>query len=227
MSSSEAEGAAVGLRLPITREVSLVVTLPPGAVDEPAESLPVIDVSRLPGATIALRRGFRSEGLELRAICVAAPSDRWAPGVEDLVLERASGLVRGALGGEVERFNLGALDRGGSGPSFAQRFEGAVRRSGEPWAMRGEHLLGFAGEARTAILCSVVCAEPGAQAKRCGALVDQVKPVGAWTIAPPPSLLIRAILFTAERPEIALAIAGALVLAIVALVLSRRPRPRW
>jgi hypothetical protein len=212
--------------LPVTAETSLRLSVPDDAVDEPAEQLPVIDVSRLPGAAIALRRGFHSAGEgELRALCVTAPSDRWAPGVEELVLERASGLARGALGGEVTRFDLGALDR--SGPRFTQRFEGSVLRGGAPWSVRGEHLLGFSGEARTAVLCSVVCVEPGAATKRCDARMESLRAEGAWTSAPPPSLAVRAILFTAERPALGVGMAGALALAIVALVLWRRPRPRW
>lgn len=214
--------------LAVTAETSLRLDLPDDAVDEPAEQLPVIDVSRLPGAAIVLRRGLHSAlegGAELRALCVTAPSDRWAPGVEELVLERASGLARGALGGELTRFDLGALDH--SGPRFTQRFEGSVLRGGAPWSVRGQHLLGFSGEARTAVLCSVVCVEPGAAAKRCDARMDSLRAEGAWTSAPPPSLSVRAILFTAERPALGVGMAGALALAIVALVLWRRPRPRW
>ncbi|MFO0760792.1 MAG: hypothetical protein U0359_30225 [Byssovorax sp.] len=212
--------------LPITAEASLHLAVPDGAIEEPEAAQPVIDVSRLPGAAIALRRGFQAkEGISMRALCVTAPSDRWAPGVEDLVLERATGLLRGALGGEVTRLDLGAIDR--SSPRFEQRFEGAVTRSGVPFAFQGRHLLGFTGERRTAVLCSVVCAEPGEKAVACTGLVAQQEAEGAWTSAPPPSLAIQAILFTAARPEVALGVAAALAFGVIALVLWRRPRPRW
>lgn len=214
--------------LPVTAETRLHLSVPDDATEVPTPRLPVIDVSRLPGAVIALRRGFHSAsegGSELTALCVSAPSDRWAPGVEELLLERASGLARGALGGEVTRFDVGAIDR--SGVRFEQRFEGAVERGGATHRVRGEHLLGFSGEAKTAVLCSVVCVEPGAAGMACAPRLEALRAEGAWTSAPPPSLLIEAILFTAERPEIGLGAAGALVISIVALVLWRRPKPRW
>jgi hypothetical protein len=212
--------------LAVTAETSLRLSVPEGAVDEPDAQLPVIDVSRLPGASIALRRGFAGgDGSSLRALCVTAPSERWAPGVEELVLERATGLLRGALGGELTRLDLGAIDR--SGLRFEQRLEGELTRAGATFGVRGKHLLGFAGEAKTAALCSVVCVEPGAAAKGCTARVDEFRAEGVWTSAPPPSLLVRGILFAADQPMVALGALGALALGIVALVLWRRPKPRW
>lgn len=220
------------MTLPVTPEVRLRLTLPEGAVAEPEADLPGIDVSSIPGAKVAVRRGYRGEGgVSVRAICASAPSDRWAPGVEELVLGRVNGIVHGALGGEVEGFE--ASDIRAEGPRFTQGFEARVARAdGQTLAARGRHTLGFAGEARSAVLCSVVCIEPSApgalgKQSRCAALIEASAPKGAFTEAPPPSLLIRAILLTAERPWASLGVAAAVALALIALVLARRPKPRW
>src|SRR5690242_12299378 len=133
---------------PVAGGVTLRLALPREASPLPAARLPFVDVSTLPGARVPLRLGFAgSDGVELYAICAAAPSDRWAPGVEDLVLGRASAIAQGALG-EVERFEAREITR--AGPRFEQRFEAVARRDGEPRAAVGKHLLGFAGEVREA-----------------------------------------------------------------------------
>jgi hypothetical protein len=90
-------------------------------------------------------------------------------------------------------------------------------------------LLGFAGEDRAALLCSVVCAEPAgssASKGRCADLIDAAMTEGAFTEAPPPSVLIRSILLAAERPRGAGIIGALLAALIVGVVLARRPRPR-
>ena len=136
----------------------------------------------------------------------------------------------GALGGAVERFD--AFEIAKVGQRFEQRFEATAALPGDARiSARGRHMLGFAGEAKGAVLCTVVCVEPAAPpgsaaTGHCAALVDAVAHEGAFTEAPPPSLLIRAILLAAERPEAALSIAAAVLLALVATVLARRPRPR-
>src|SRR3954468_23730402 len=94
--------------LAISAGASLHLRLPDGAIAEADSALPVIDLSALPGASLPVRAGFRGVGdgaPELRAICAKAPSNRWAPGVEELVLERATWIARGALGGDVERLD--------------------------------------------------------------------------------------------------------------------------
>ena len=186
--------------------------------------MPVVDVPPIPGAAIALRRGVAAEGgLELVAVCARAPSDRWAPGVEELVLARATGIARGALRGDIDRFDASAIVA--SGPRFEQPFDGALHRGTEPLAFRGRHLLGFTNQSREAVLCSVICTEPPSSSSRCTPVISSLEATGAWTSAPPPSLLIRAILGTAEHPAIALGIASALGLALVILIFARRPRP--
>ncbi|WP_235880353.1 hypothetical protein [Polyangium aurulentum] len=203
----------------------VTIPLPQDATEQPADALPRIEVGGLPGARVALRRGFEVEGgLVVRVACVEAPSDRWAPGVEELALGVASGLARGAVAKEV------ALERWDAAPivktdhRFEQRIEGAGVRRDVEVALRGRHLLGFAGEAREAVLCTVVCDEPSDGA-RCGALVDGTE-MSSLVEPPPPSALVKGILLAAERPREA-GLVGALVcLGVVSLILARRPRPR-
>lgn len=184
-----------------------------------------MDAPPVPGATIALRRGVSGEGgVELVAVCARAPSDRWAPGVEELVLGRATAIARGALRGEIDRFDALAITA--SGPRFEQPFEGTMRRGPAPLTFRGRHLLGFTSASREAVLCSVICSEPPAAASRCAPVIASVAATGAWTAAPPPSLAIRALLGAAERPAVALGVTGALGLVIVAVIFAQRPRPR-
>lgn len=211
--------------LEIAGGASLRVTLPGGAERVAEAALPVVDVSNLPGARVPIRAGFQADHEALWVVCAAAPSRGWAPGVEPIVMARASQIARSALGGEVTRFEAGDIAAGSAGIAFEQRFQAEARRAGAPMEARGRHLLGFAGEAHEAVICSMVCVEP-AGAGRCGGLVDRARAEGTWTGAPPPSLLVRAILGAAERPRAAGAIAGALLLALVALVIWRRPRPR-
>jgi hypothetical protein len=203
----------------------ITLPLPESATEQPADALPRIEVGGLPGARVALRRGFEAEGgLVVRLACVEAPSDRWAPGVEELALGMATHLARTAVAKEV------ALDRWDMAPivstnhRFEQRIEGAGQRRDVKVLLRGRHLLGFAGEAREAVLCTVVCDEPS-EGARCGALVDATE-LSSLVAPPPPSALVQGILFAAERPREA-GFAFALVcVGVVSLILARRPRPR-
>lgn len=207
----------------MTAGASLRLQLPAGAVAEPSEALPAVDVANLPGATVPVRAGYTGAGLSVRVVCATAPSRGWAPGVEGIVMARASQIAQGALGGAVTRF--AAEDTAAVGPRFEQRFTADVQRGGATLAVAGRHVLGFAGEARAAVVCSVVCAEAEGHAA-CGGLVAAATPEGAWTEAPPPSLLVRGILLAAEAPGAAAAIVGAVLVGAAALVIARRPRPR-
>lgn len=224
-------GADVDLAISPPGGASLRLRLPDGAVAEAAGDLPIVDLASLPGATVPVRIGFRAGGVTLRAVCATAPSNGWAPGVEALVLGRATQIARGALGGEVTRFEIGDTTAMGAGAGadagarFEQRFEASVRRGGAAATARGRHLLGFTGEGREGIVCTVVCVEAeGGHA--CDGLVDGATPAGRWTAAPPPSALVRGILLAADRPMTAAGALGAAMLALVALVVARRPRPR-
>lgn len=196
--------------------------LPEAAAAEPAEALPAIEVGNIPGAAVPVRAGFHSDHVTLRVVCATAPSRGWAPGIEDIVMGRASQIARSALGGEVTRFEGRAIVAAGG--RFEERFAARVTRGPDVLAVEGRHVLGFAGEAKAAVVCSVVCAEPAPRA--CAALVEAAAPVGAWTAPPDPSLVVRGILLAADHPAAAAAGMGAAVIAILALVIARRPRPR-
>ena len=49
--------------------VVLTLAAPAGVVEEPEASLPPLDVSAVPGARVALKRGMAGDGLVLRAAC--------------------------------------------------------------------------------------------------------------------------------------------------------------
>lgn len=182
-----------------------------------------LDLGGLPGARITAQGAWTGAGdVQLRGACIRAPSDRWAPGVEDLVLARATDLARGQLGLEVEAWFGGPIER--DGPRFTQRLEGSGRRAGAPFAALGKHVLGFVGDRRDATACSVVCVEP-AGGRRCRELVDSVEAVGSFVDAPPPSPWVRLVLASAEHPTAALVAAAALSLAVVGALLATRPRP--
>jgi hypothetical protein len=205
--------------------VALRLALPEGAREEPASALPVLDVSRLSGARVTASRGFRApvgEGargeLLVRAACVRAPSDGWAPGLEDLVLERATAIAARSVEAADLRWIAAPVAR--EGELVAQSLAAEGRASG---AMR--HFLGFAGEAPDAWVCSVACLEPS-PGDRCGALVRAAIAEGTLAPEPAPNLTVRAILLAAEHPGAAGGLVVAAIMGAVALLLARRPRPR-
>lgn len=219
MSSSAAElhGVAPGL--------ALRLALPAGARDVPEEALPAIDVSAIAGAVVTLRRGVEADGLSLRAVCATAPARHWATGLEELVLDRASWLVHGALGVTIARWEARPIRA--VSHRFEQPFEGAARAGERALSLHGRHVLGFAGSEHDAALCSVVCLEPAqAASPRCGALLAATEVEGAFVAPPEPDLLVRTIFLAAEQPIAVSAALGALAAAAVAVLLARRPRPR-
>jgi hypothetical protein len=220
MSSTGSE--LVPLRAGARGGAALSLALPEGAVRSPDEALPAVDLSNLPGGRLAARRAYRAGAEELRAICVAAPAGGWAPGIEEIVLGRATQLARDALGGDAR---LTAAEPLAANDGFAQRFVGTALRDGVPLAVQGRHWLGFAGEPREGILCTVVCTEPAPLAG-CDHLIAATAPEGAWLAPPPPNLLARTLLLAAERPSAAAAVFLAVALAVAALIIARRPRPR-
>ncbi len=211
--------------LPLTAGATLVLRLPEGAVRELDEDLPSLAVPSLPGARIVVRRGYRSPDLlTLRIACMAAPADGWAPGVEEIVLDRATQIARDTLGDGVLSLSAGERTHAGSG--FEQRFEG-VLGMGDTFTFRGRHWLGFAGDPREAIVCTAVCTEvQGLRSGACDGLVEAATTAGTWAEAPPPSLLVRTLLFAAEHPHGALAALVAFSLAAAAWIVAKRPRPR-
>jgi hypothetical protein len=203
--------------------------VPEGSREEAEAALPAIDVSGLAGAKVALRRGFvGQEGVSLRAGCVMGPSDKWAPGVEELVLDRATSMARRALEADITRLDVGPIQP--EGRLFTQLLHGQATRHEATVVIEGRHALGFAGEARDAVLCTVVCVAPVGRApalpSACEELARASSLEGALTEPPPPSVMIRLILASAERPLAAGVALSVLAVLAVAVILARRPRPR-
>jgi hypothetical protein len=217
--------------------VRFELEVPAGSREVPEGDLPAVNVAGLPGVSVALRRGFRifrdgargGDGGDEGSIfvgCVRGPSDKWAPGVEELVLARATSIARGSIGADLERLDARPIrvDK----LVIDQRLSGEGTRLTKPAVVEVRHLLVFAGEAREGVLCSVACVEPRGPGSisRCGDVVASASFEGALMEAPPPSLLVRLILAAAERPLHAGVLLAVLGLGLVALVLARRPRPR-
>ena len=219
MSSTASEIIGVG------SNASLTIPLPDGATREPDDALPTIDLSNLPGARLAARLGYASASMTVRVVCVAAPASGWAPGVEEIVLGRASQLAKEALGEGVTSFLVGERVALGGDERFEQSFQGLVRRRDANVAVRGRHWLGFAGEPREAIVCTAACIEPE-PARACDALIAGVAPTGAWLGAPPPNLLARTLLLAAGSPWHAMVAVAMLSIAVATLIIVKRPRPR-
>ncbi|HSO00434.1 MAG TPA: hypothetical protein VLS89_19215, partial [Candidatus Nanopelagicales bacterium] len=186
----EARSVAPGVALRLPRHAD--------AREEPEGALPAVDLSAIAGARVVVRLGLTGpEGVRVRALCAAAPADRWAPGAEELVLDRANALARPGAPGEVTRWDAGPIREliatAGAKGGFEQRFEGVARAGDGTLAVRGRHLLGFTDEP-AALLCTALCAEPAvdaAAAPRCDPVIHAVTLEGALAPPPPPGLLVR------------------------------------
>jgi len=233
--------------------VTMRLATPADAREEAEASLPSFDVSAVPGARVVVRRGFASDAMTVRAACVIAPSDRWAPGLEELVLGRATGVAQASVGVPVERWEAGSIVSAGA--RFEQRVIG--RTEGREVAAIA-HTLGFVGAEHEVLLCSLACASrgEGARAASAGGHTPDVararadatgSPRGAEGVTesagascenvlgssviegplagpPPPSLLVRAVLGSAERPYEAGGVVAALSVIVIAVLLVTRPR---
>jgi hypothetical protein len=177
------------------------VATPEGAAEIAPSRLPALDVSSLPGATLVAYRGVAvAPSVTVYGACVRGPSDRWVPGLE-----------------------VGALDE--SPPLRTQSFSGSGRDAEREVSLRGVHVLGFAGESKDVVVCSVACLEPR-DGGACDPLIASVTASGPFGDEPPPGLLARTLVLVAEHPSSALALLAGACAGGVALLLSRRPRPR-
>ena len=202
----------------------LQLVLPSGCRPERDEDLPALELPPV-RATVVARAGWVADGgLRLRAACVRAPSDRWAPGVEDLVLGSAGHYARSTSGADLEAWAAGPIEQRDG--AFSQLIEArGTSADGAPVVARGRHLLGFVDAARDAALCSLVCVEPPPGA-RCAKATEDARLSGELLPPPEPSAWIRAVIVSAEHPEAAAAGACLAFVAVAALVIARRPRPR-
>ncbi len=208
-------------RIDLGGGAALRFAVPDGAREEAIDALPAFDVSTVPGALVVARRGLSDGPVTLRVACAQAPSRGYAPGVEDLVIGRASVLAKAAVPG-LDRWD----DRPAAwvGDAYEQRIEGRVVGPTGVVAARARHVFGFVGEARDAVACSLVCAEPEGAA-RCDAIVGGAV-VEGFVAPPPPSLVVRAALLAADHPRGAGLAAAALAIGLIARILARRPRPQ-
>lgn len=204
---------------------TLRFVVPTSAQEAATETLPRFEVAGLPGARVALRRGFLDRaGANVHVACVEAPSDRWAPGMEEVVFGVANGVAHRAMS---QRFSIESWDAGSivsKDELFDQQLSGKARREQTPVKLVGRHVLGFEGPKKEVVLCSVMCDE-APQQDACATIVAGAALEGL-VAAPPPSLLVQAVFFAAEKPLDAAAIVGMLGAFVVGIVLAKRPRPK-
>lgn len=179
------------------------------------EPLPLgsLDVSRLPGARVVALVRFEQGATTIVAGCAAGPSDRFAPGLEPVLFDRATALAWSTLAVAPRD---AAIERE---RALARHYERRTVARSERGELVLEQLLAFAGPERELVLCSAACVGP-----RCSELSLELS--GELPEPPPPSALVRAIFFTAERPLPVLGALGGVLVALVALALWRRPYPR-
>jgi hypothetical protein len=195
----------------------VTVGVPNEARELERSELPQPDVSRLPGASIIALRGWDGGDAIVRAGCVRGPSSRFAPGIEEVLFEKATWLTLTRAGVEPASVRLLSSENGER--SFLRVLGG---RDGEK-ATHLEHLIVFAGDDRDVILCSALCRGPAAICEE-GTATLAIE--GSSAPLPRPSLLVQSALWAAGDPTTALGVvAGAAVLVIVVL-LWKRPYPR-
>jgi hypothetical protein len=182
------------------------------ATGDSALRTPAPDVSKLAGAKVVAWIEREDAGSHTIAGCIRGPSDRFAPGIEDVLFERATWLAQSSLG--VQPRELAATSQHATATGFDQVKTGKVDRG----AFIVAHVITFDGEARDLLLCSVACEGV------CDGVTLSVE--GEPPPVPPPNVLIRSFLWAAERPRFSLGALGALVLLVTAVILWRRPRPR-
>jgi len=213
----EARGADGGSRAAVVDATGFSITLgvPDGAVAVGAERLPAPDVSRIPGARLLSLQGWDAPAATVRAGCVGGPSGRYAPGIEEVLFEKATWMTLTRAG--IQPVGLGLTGSADTDRTFARTLEG---RDGAA-AVRIEHVMAFAGDDRDVIFCSALCRGDAAVCAGATLAVE-----GASAPPPRPSLVVRSALLAAEMP---MAFFGALLAAVavvVALILWRRPYPR-
>jgi hypothetical protein len=172
------------------------------------------DVSAVPGARLTWQKAWTSRDTEVEIVCAAASARLWLDGLEGPVLHGATSLVRAQAGlGDVR---AGPVEPVGGG--FGQRFSGGAA-GGE---VAGRHLLGFADAGRLAFVCTTAC-----RGRACDDVLGSMRFAGEVSAPPAPGALVRALVAAAQHPTTSVAAAASLAVALVTLVLWRRPRPRW
>ena len=183
-------------------------------VSSPAPAPPQADVSKLPGARWVASAAFASETATVHAGCVRGPSGRYAPGVEDLLLEKASFFAIRSSG--LEGVGLVRTDHHEAANLRTETHAGELAGR----QVRLAHALAFVGPDSDVLICSATC--HGAS----GACASLGLQVGGQLAPPPrPSWLVRATFAAAENPLAVTITIGLLGVVIVAILLWKRPRP--
>lgn len=171
------------------------------------------DVSKVSGARVVAWLDFRNDTSHTLAGCVVAPSTRFASGIEDVLFERATSLALSSLGATPRELSVTAHRT--NERSFEQIRSGKSDRG----SLVVHHLITFDGEESELVLCSLAC-----EGQSCSTAMLSVE--GEPPLAPPPNTFVKAITWAAERPQLAVAGLGFVVLLVSAIILWRRPRPR-
>ncbi len=195
----------------------VTVGVPGEARELERSELPQPDVSRLPGASIVALRGWDGDGAIVRAGCVRGPSSRFAPGIEEVLFEKATWLTLTRAGVDPGSVRLLRAEDGER--SFARVLGGA---DGEK-ATHLEHLIVFAGDDSDVILCSTLCK---GSATSCEGGAATIALEGTSAPLPRPSLLVQSALWAAGDPTTALGVVAGAAALVIALLLWKRPYPR-
>lgn len=180
-------------------------------------------LAALPGAHFGLDRTYAAEGLRLRVVCVVAPPSRWAPGLEEPVLELATYHATRALGVPLGALRAGPIVRDLGADGAPARFSQELASEPGEWTARGAHLLAFVGAPTKGLVCTLLCADRDRGAS-CGPLAREATVVAPFVDAPPPSLVIELLLAGARAPVEALGVLALCALLLALRSIARRPR---
>ncbi len=219
-------GAAVSLRVP---EGSLPMT----------DDLPTVELSSLPGAKLALRRGVgrapatpEHASDSVTAVCVTASSSAWTPEAEPIAFARMADTLKAELSkqGAPARFDVGepleaelqSITKVSAEVPVADGAAALLRTRTE-----ARLLLGFVGERADVIACVVACTEVSFPAARvCPAAVDGVKLTGPLVARPTGSRWARlGVAITTRTGWAALTLAG-LAMMLAGLFVAAWPAKR-
>lgn len=201
------------------RDAGLAIAWAPP--DLPSKIVDSPDVSGLPGARVVGAAAYQDEFTTVRAGCVRGPSDRFVQGLEGVLFDKATWfMLRAADARTTELATTGTAGEIQAG--LVEETRSGRVDTGATLAMHST--LTFVGEDRDVLLCSAICTTRASAP--CPSIVAALRVEGAHAGLPEPSLWMRAVFFTAERPLVGGVIAGALFLVAATVLALRRPRRR-
>ncbi len=222
---SEVDYQAVELGLPLDGAVRLRLSLPLGAKDSPVQP---VDMSVAPGARLTLHRSWQLPAdRTVQLACVQADAGHWFEGLEQVLLAAATAVVR-KHGKLQSARNLELLHHG---DHVEQGFRGRAGSGSTAIAAHGRHLLGFAGQPKQLVLCTVMCTGPvmASTANLPGSCERLPETLQLSGLVPPPApgLWARFASAVAHHPQLTLLILALVSVVAVAALWKFRPRPRW